>query len=80
MSNATPSLPLLICERAKSLTNVWVGHFSNERGFSSGIQFTRHFIEIIVVETKEFVSSNVNVILTQQTCSQRSSMSTGSKR
>ena len=33
-----------------------------------------------VVETKRFVSSNLNVILTRQTCGQRSSMSAGSKR
>ena len=31
-------------------------------------------------ETKQFVVNNPNVILTRQTCSQRSSMSTGSKR
>ena len=46
----------------------------------SGIKCTRHFIEFVVVETKRFVSSNVNVILTRQTCSQRSCMSAGSKR
>ena len=32
-----------------------------------------------IVETKQFVGSNVNVII-RQTCGQRSSMSTGSKR
>jgi len=46
----------------------------------NGIQFTRHFIEFVVVETKPFVGSNVNMILTRQTCGQRSSMSAGSKR
>jgi len=46
----------------------------------SRFQFTRHFIEIVVVETKRFVSSNVNVILTRQTCGQRSSMSAAGKR
>ena len=46
----------------------------------SGIQFTRHFIEIIGVQTKPFVSSHPNVILTRQTCGQRSSMAAGSKR
>jgi len=30
----------------------------------SGIQFTRHYIEFVVVETKYLVGSNVNVILT----------------
>jgi len=45
----------------------------------SEIQFTKHFIECIVVETKQFVCSYSNVILTQQTCGQRSSMSAGSK-
>jgi hypothetical protein len=46
----------------------------------SGMQFTRHFIAFVVVETKQFASSNVNVILMRQTYGQRSSMSTGSKR
>jgi len=45
----------------------------------SWIQFTRHFTEFVVVETKQFVSSKINVILTRQTCRQRSSMSAGSK-
>ena len=39
---------------------------------SSGIQFTRHFIEFVVVEMKQIVSSNSNVILTRQTNGQRS--------
>ena len=42
----------------------------------NGIQFTRHFI----VETKQFVGTNVNVILMQQTCGQRSNRAAGSKR
>ena len=46
----------------------------------SRIQFTTHFIYCFVVETKRFVSCTVNVILTRQTCGQRSSMSAGSKR
>ena len=48
----------------------------------SGIQFTTHFIEFFVVETKRFVgsSSYVNVILTRQTCGQRSSRAAKSKR
>jgi len=46
----------------------------------SGIQFTTHFIKKIVVETKRFVSSTVNVILTRQTCSQRSNRAAESKR
>jgi len=36
----------------------------------SGMQLTKHFIELVVVETKRFVGSNVNVILTRQTCGQ----------
>jgi len=46
----------------------------------SGIQFTTHFIEFFVVETKRFVGSTVHVILTQQTCSQCSSRDAESKR
>ena len=46
----------------------------------AGIQFTKHFIEFIFVETNEVVRSNSNVILTRQTCGQRSSRVAGSKR
>jgi len=46
----------------------------------SGIQFTTHFIEFVVVETKQIVSSNSNVILKRQTCGQRSGMAAGGKR
>jgi len=42
-------------------------------------QFTRHFIESNVVETKQFVGSNVNVFLIRQTCDKCSSVATGSK-
>jgi len=47
-----------------------------------GIQFTKHFIEFVLVETNQlfgtcFVS---NVILTRQTCGHRSSRVVGSKR
>jgi hypothetical protein len=45
-----------------------------------GIQFTTHFIKKFVVETKRFVGSFVNVILTRQTCGQRSSRAAESKR
>ena len=45
-----------------------------------GIQLTTHFIEFFVVETKRFVGSTVNVILTWQTCGQRSSRAAESKR
>jgi len=45
----------------------------------SRIHFTMYFIEILVVETKRFVSSTVNVILTRQACGQRSSRTAGSK-
>jgi len=34
----------------------------------SGIQFTTYFIEIFVLETKQFVGSFVHVILMPQTC------------
>ena len=45
----------------------------------SGIQFTTHFIEFFLVETKQFVGGFVNVILTRQTCGQRWSTSVRSK-
>ena len=39
-----------------------------------------YFIEFVVVETKQTVSSNSNVILAWQTCGQRSGMAAGGKR
>jgi len=56
----------------------WV--FLERTRILSGIQFTKRFIEIFVVETKRFVGSTVNVILTRQSCGQRSSKATESKR
>ena len=41
----------------------------------SGIQFTRQFIEFVVVETKKNVSSGSNVILLRQTYGQHSGIS-----
>ena len=46
----------------------------------SGIQFTTNCIEIFIVETNRFVISAVHVILTRQTCGQRSSKAAESKR
>jgi len=46
----------------------WGWVFLERTRILRGIQVTRHFIEFIVVETKCFVGSNVNVILTRQTC------------
>ena len=57
-----------------------VGYFSNERRFSMESSFTTHLIEFFVVETKRFVDSFVNVILTRQTRGQRSNKSAESKR
>jgi len=58
----------------------WGWEFVERTRILSGIQFTTHFIDSFVVETKQFVSSTVNVILTQQTCGQRSSRAAESKR
>ena len=74
-------------ENLNSLLKFWVWESgrkidpaTGERGILSGIQFTTHFIEIFVVYTKRFVGSFVNVILTRQTCGQRSSRAAESKR
>ena len=56
------------------------GFCSNRTCVFSGIQITRHFIEFVVVETKQIVSSNSDVILTRQTCGQHSEMTATSKR
>ena len=58
----------------------WGWVFLERTRILSGIQFTTHFIEILVVETKRFVGSLVHVILTRQTCGQRSSKAAESKR
>ena len=57
-----------------------VGFGSNQTCVFSKIQFPRPFMEFVFVETKQIVSSNSNVILTQQTCGQRSGMAAASKR
>jgi len=54
--------------------------FFNRRRIFSGIQFTKHFIEFIFVESNQLVSSNPNVTCPRQTCSQHSSMAAESKR
>ena len=46
----------------------------------TGIQFTKHFIEFVLVETNQFCGSNSNLILTRQTCSHRLGRVVGSKR
>ena len=56
----------------------WV--FLERTRILSGIQFTTHFMEIFVVETKKFVGSFVHVILTRQTCGQRSGKDAESQR
>ena len=56
----------------------WV--FLQRTRILSGIQFTTHFIDFLIVETKRFVGSFVNVILTRQSYGQRSSRAAESKR
>ena len=58
----------------------WGWVFVERTWILGGIQFTTHFIEIFVVETKQLVGSFANVILTRQTCGQRSSRAVESKR
>ena len=58
---------------------LWGWVFIKRTRILSGIQFTSHFIESVVVQTKWFVGSSVNIILTLQTCG-RSSRAAESKR
>jgi len=58
----------------------WGWVFLERTRILSGIQFTTHFIDVFVVETNRFVGSFVHVILTRQTCGQRSSRVAESKR
>jgi len=57
---------------------IWV--FLERMRILSEIKFTTHFIEILVVETKRFVDSFVNVISTRQTYGQRLSRAAASNR
>ena len=66
-------------EKTGDLFEGGVGYFFERTRLVSGIQFTKHFIKFIVAETKQCVGTILNVIFTQQTCGQRSSMSVGSK-
>ena len=74
-------VPLRICVRRgiPNPTSWWGWVFLEQTRILSGFQFTKNFIEIFVVETKRFVSSFLNVILTRQTCGQRSSRAAESK-
>jgi len=56
------------------------GYFSNEHGFSVESSLQRISSIFFVVETKRFVGSFAHVILTRQTCGQRSSRAAESKR
>ena len=58
----------------------WGWVFLERTRILSGIQFTTHFIDFCVVETKRCVGSFVHVILTRQTCGQRSSKAAERKR
>jgi len=62
-------------EHQDSLPSMWGCAFSRTNADSEWPRNPAYkaFIEFIVLETKQFVGSNVNVILTRQTCSQRSS-------
>jgi len=57
----------------------WGWVFLERTRILSGIQFTTHFIDFFVVQTKWFVGSSLNVILTRQTCGQRLSRAAESK-
>jgi len=66
-----------ICRQFRNLRQGWV-LFKRTCEFS-GIQFTKHFIEFVFVETNQVVRSNSNVILTRQTYGHPSSRVAGSK-
>jgi len=74
------ALPVWVQKVWKNRKLSWGFEFLDRTRILSGIQFKKHLIDFIVVETKKFHRSIVNVILTRQTCGQHSSMSAGSKR
>jgi len=71
-------LQAAFCAHAHTLRQGWV--LLKRTCEFSEIQFAKHFIEFVLVETNEVVSSNSHVKLTRQTCGQRSSRVAGSKR
>jgi len=76
------SCPTLMSARSlnrSSRDSRWGWVFLERTPILSGIQFTTHFIDFLVVEMKRFVGSFVNAILTRQTCGQRSSRAAESK-
>jgi len=74
-------LPLMIVFFA-TVTDYWRWGciFLKQIQILSRFQLTRHSIDFVFVETKQFVGSNTNVILMRQTWGHRSSMSAWSKR
>ena len=71
-------LQAAFCAHVHTLRQGWV--LLKRTWEISEIQFAKHFIEFVLVETNEVVSCNSHVKLTRQTCGQRSSRVAGSKR
>jgi len=69
-----------VCMSAYANVYWWGWVFFERTRILSEIQFTTYFIEIFAMETKRLVGSFVNVILTRQTCNQRSSRAAECKR
>ena len=74
-------LRIRICSR-NTQPHLNVGLFLFEQTCEfAGIQFTKHFIKFVFVETNQLFNSNSKVILTRQTCAHHcSSRVAGSKR
>jgi len=79
-SRFEPKISLIPFSRGSGPPLRWGWVFFERTWILSGIQFTTHFNGFFVVETKRFVGSFVNVILTRQTCRERSSRAAESKR
>jgi len=75
-----PKILLISFSRGSGPPLRWGWVFLERTRILSGIQFITYFIEIFVVETKRFVCNFVHVILTRQTCGQRSGKAAESKR
>jgi len=79
-SRFEPKISLISFSRGSGPPFRWGWVFLERTRILSGIQLSTYFIEIFVVEMKRFVGSFVHVILTWQTCGQRSSRAAESKR
>jgi len=83
-TKTTPDLTSVVPARRlpplREIVQGRIGFCLKQTCIPSVIQSARHFIDLFVVETQQFVCINSNVILTRKAYGQRSGMAVGDKR